>query len=84
MKRSLSFESWRRPALVAAGTSLLFVVLVLGQAAGAPVLGGLVAGPGFGTAFVVAAVLMLAGGLVPLRERSRGGSRLAAGVSPSS
>lgn len=73
-------DSRRAPA----GTSLLFVVLVLGQAAGAPVLGGLVASTGFGAAFVAAAVVMLAGGLLPLRERSRGGSRLAAEISPSS
>lgn len=72
------------PRRAPAGTSLLFVVLVLGQAAGAPVLGGLVSGPGFGTAFVVSAVVMIAGGVVPLRERRHGGSRQAAGVSPSS
>lgn len=69
-----------------AGTSLLFVVLVLGQAVGAPVVGGLVAASGYGTAFVAAAVVMLAAGLLPLllaRRRRRALGRALARVSPS-
>ena len=69
-----------------AGTSLLFVVLVLGQAVGAPVVGSLAAVAGFGTAFVLAALLMLAAALLPLlvqRARSRTAGRTVAGISPS-
>lgn len=48
------------PARSAAGTAMLFVALVLGQAAGAGFLGFLIAATGFGTAFGVAAVLSAA------------------------
>lgn len=69
-----------------AGTSLLFVVLVLGQAVGAPAVGTLVAATTFGTAFVAAAIVMLAAGLLPSmlsRDRRRARERTLAGVSPS-
>ncbi|WP_228498733.1 MFS transporter [Frigoribacterium sp. VKM Ac-1396] len=43
-------------AQAASGTALLFVLLVLGQAAGAPLLGWVVAAHGYGAALTVAAI----------------------------
>lgn len=54
----------------ASGTALLFVLLVLGQAVGAVVLGTLVGTAGYGTAFVLAAlVALVAAGLGRSRPR---------------
>lgn len=69
-----------------AGTSLLFVVLVLGQAVGAPMIGSLTASTSFLAAFVAAAGVMLAAGLLPqlsLRDRGRADEHATVGVSPS-
>lgn len=71
------------PARAPAGTSLLFVVLVLGQAIGAPVVGSLASGTSYAAAFLAAAVVMLAAGLLPLRVRTPSRTRTLAGVSPS-
>ncbi|WP_229053350.1 MFS transporter [Aeromicrobium sp. Leaf350] len=63
-------------ARAAAGTSLLFVVLVLGQASGSSLVGGLAAGVGFGPAFLGAALVLLGAGLLPqLARRRRGDPR---------
>lgn len=51
----IAWTSRLDPDRAAAGTALLFVVLILGQAAGAAVAGVLGATAGFGTAFAVAA-----------------------------
>lgn len=54
----------------ASGTALLFVLLVLGQAVGAVVLGALVGTAGYGTAFVLAAfAALVAASLGRLRSR---------------
>lgn len=45
------------PAHSAAGTAMLFVALVFGQAIGATALGSIITATGFGTAFVAAAVV---------------------------
>ncbi|WP_165063199.1 MFS transporter [Marisediminicola senii] len=56
----------------AAGTSLMFVVLVLGQAVGASALGLVITAAGFTVAFLVAAALALAAAILPGRRRTRG------------
>ncbi len=72
------------PEQAPAGTSLLFVVLVLGQALGAPLVGSLASTAGFAPAFVTAAVAMLAAALLPpLRTGWRSASPAAVCVSPS-
>jgi predicted MFS family arabinose efflux permease len=48
----------------AAGTSVLFISLVLGQSAGSAVTGGMIEAAGFGPAFLTAAVACTAGALV--------------------
>lgn len=60
-------------ARAASGTALLFVLLVLGQAVGAPVLGWVVAAHGHGAALTVAAVGVLLAALpaLPGLRRSR-------------
>lgn len=64
------------PARAPAGASLLFVVLVLGQALGATAVGVLVAFAGSATGFLVAALVSLAATALPLvwavRRTSRG------------
>jgi predicted MFS family arabinose efflux permease len=59
------------PARAPSGTSLLFVVLVLGQAVGAAVLGAVASGGGLVVAFLVAAVVTFAATLAPLRQGGR-------------
>jgi predicted MFS family arabinose efflux permease len=54
-----------------AGTSLLFVVLVLGQAVGATAVGALVTSAGSVTAFVLAAGLVLGATAIPLAQPAR-------------
>jgi predicted MFS family arabinose efflux permease len=54
----------------ASGTALLFVLLVLGQAAGAPLLGWVVAAHGYGAALTVAAIGALLAALPALPARS--------------
>lgn len=58
------------PVHAASGTSLLFVVLVLGQAGGAAGAGALVGAAGMPATFVVAAAVTGAGVLVALRRRA--------------
>lgn len=79
----IAWTSRLDPGRAPAGTSLLFVVLVLGQAVGAPVIGSLASGTSFAVAFLVAGGVMLGAGLLPLRDRSRSGTRTLASVSPS-
>ncbi|WP_203138080.1 MFS transporter [Microbacterium sp. JZ31] len=55
----------------ATGTALLFIVLVLGQAVGAAVLGALAAGAGFGIAFLLAAAAGVGAVLPTLGERAK-------------
>jgi predicted MFS family arabinose efflux permease len=55
----------------ASGTSLLFIVLVLGQAIGATLIGALVGSVGSVAAFVVAAGLALAAAAIPVARRDR-------------
>ncbi|WP_242088937.1 hypothetical protein [Curtobacterium sp. DN_7.5] len=57
------------PERSAAGTSVLFVVLVLGQAVGAAGLGGLVDGLGPATTFALAAVVTAACAALAVRRR---------------
>jgi predicted MFS family arabinose efflux permease len=59
----------------ASGTSLLFVVLVLGQAVGASAVGSLVTGAGFTVAFLAAAVITFAAAVVPILSSARRVSR---------
>lgn len=64
------------PARAASGTALLFVLLVLGQAVGAPLLGWVVAAHGHGAALTVAATAALVAALpalpaLPALRRSR-------------
>lgn len=61
------------PERAPAGTSLLFVVLVLGQGAGAAVAGGLVDGAGYRATFLAAAAVLAAAALAG--GTARGGGR---------
>ena len=65
------------PERAPSGTSLLFVVLVLGQAAGAVVVGAIVGPAGYLAALVVAAGVALAGAAVPWGRTAQGGGRAA-------
>ena len=65
------------PERAPSGTSLLFVVLVLGQAAGAVVVGAIVGPAGSLAALVVAAGVALAGAAVPWGRTAQGGGRAA-------
>ncbi len=58
------------PALAPAGTSLLFVVVVLGQALGATAVGVAVTAAGSTVAFIVAALVSLAAAALPVVGRS--------------
>jgi predicted MFS family arabinose efflux permease len=61
------------PTWAAAGTSLLFVIFVLGQAVGATAIGALVATAGFAPAFFTAAVVVLTSATTPfVRRPTRG------------
>lgn len=63
----------------AAGTSILFTSLVLGQAVGATLTGSLIEGVGFTAAFAIAAGICLLGGLNPApRPHSTDQGRVAA------
>jgi predicted MFS family arabinose efflux permease len=59
------------PARAPAGTSLLFVVLVLGQAIGAAGVGALIAGTDSVTAFICAAGIAAVAAILPLARRRR-------------
>ena len=65
------------PERAPSGTSLLFVVLVLGQAAGVVVVGAIVGPAGYLAALVVAAGVALAGAAVPWGRAAQGGGRAA-------
>ncbi|WP_227497050.1 MFS transporter [Planctomonas psychrotolerans] len=60
------------PSRAPAGTSMAFVVLVLGQAIGATVLGTLLSGAGSVTAFLVATAIVLAAAVAPGVSGERG------------
>ena len=59
----------------AAGTALLFITLVLGQAVGAAVIGALIPWTDYTVAFLVAAALTAAGALVPALGRGARAAR---------
>jgi predicted MFS family arabinose efflux permease len=69
-------DSARAPA----GTSLLFIVLVLGQALGATAIGFLVSSAGFVSAFLVAAAATLVATAIPNCWRSANRTALSQGV----
>ena len=63
-----------------AGTSLLFITLVLGQAVGATIIGTLMASAGTGAAFLTAGAIMLAAATAPLLWKSQRPARQPAPV----
>jgi predicted MFS family arabinose efflux permease len=72
---TIRIDAARAPA----GTSLLFVILVFGQALGATVVGALVSSAGFVVAFLAASAVTLAATATPLWWRCQDGAH----VSPS-